>query len=469
MVSAWCELVGRRPGKKVVNRRVGESESGSTPAQELIAGPIIPVSNSHSPPTEASTPNKKHGNAENNNQGGSPHADEGRGVQHPILKSTDKINNTTSLEHIDSTGASPVLNESADPHVNKSDNKADHNNKAENTPDLSENQNVSSISIMSDSSELTNNNNNVSSSNSHHSNNTSTNSSSSRSSPVSMSSSDGSQSEPASPDQEDTVRPTENYSDVLRHEGPWLDDPATRKKKRYAERKMLRERDEMSPRHKSLHEYALKGLYANTRQSQQHSPRGPHGRILKGRPRAIGVEIYLNNIGCEDSETDDNIITAVRSYAKQKDNIRIMAARVIHNKVCQDIVGCKMTVPEAQVNKVLEPTFWPKHMECRRWEKNKVSRRQAVRWRDHNDNERQYEQYHTREATHNDQREYRDYDADYHSYHRDHHDWRDSNETIMNIIIIIDMKTMITIIEPTRVKTMQEKMLGEKLAIHLCK
>ena len=29
----------------------------------------------------------------------------------------------------------------------------------------------------------------------------------------------------------------------------------------------------------------------------------------------------------------------------------------------------------------------------------------AVRWRDHNDNERQYEQYHTREATHNDQRD----------------------------------------------------------------
>ena len=263
---------------------------------------MIPVSNSHSPPTEASTPNKKHGNAENNNQGGSPHANEGRGIQHPILESTDKMNNTTSLEHIDSTGASSVLNESADPHVNKSDNKADHNNKAENTPDLSEKQNVSSISIMSDSSELTNNNNNVSSSNSHHSNNSSTNSSSSRSSPVSMSSSDGSQSEASSPDQEDTVRPTENYSDVLRHEGPWLDDPATRKKKRYAERKMLCERDEMSPRQKSLHEYALKGLYANSRRSQQHSPRGPHGRILKGRPRAIGVEIYLNNIGCEDSE-----------------------------------------------------------------------------------------------------------------------------------------------------------------------
>ena len=73
-------------------------------------------------------------------------------------------------------------------------------------------------------------------------------------------------------------------------------------------------------------------------------------------------------------------------------------------------------------------------MECRRWEKNKVSRRQAVRWRDHNDNERQYEQYHTREATHNDQThndqrddslEYHDYDAD---YHRDHRDWRDSND-----------------------------------------
>ena len=59
-------------------RRVGESESDGTPAQELIAGAMIPVSNSHSPPTEASTPNKKHGNAENNNQGGSPHANEER-------------------------------------------------------------------------------------------------------------------------------------------------------------------------------------------------------------------------------------------------------------------------------------------------------------------------------------------------------------------------------------------------------
>ena len=42
-------------------------------------------------------------------------------------------------------------------------------------------------------------------------------------------------------------------------------------------------------------------------------------------------------------------------------------------------------------------------------------------------------------------------------------------EIIMSIIIIIDMKTMITIIEPTRVKTMQEKMLGEQFAIRLCK
>ena len=48
-------------------------------------------------------------------------------------------------------------------------------------------------------------------------------------------------------------------------------------------------------------------------------------------------------IGCEDSDSDDNIyivisfiITDVRYY-KQEDNIRMMAARVIHNKVCQDI------------------------------------------------------------------------------------------------------------------------------------
>ena len=31
------------------------------------------------------------------------------GVEHPLLESTDKMNNTTSLEHINSTGASPVL------------------------------------------------------------------------------------------------------------------------------------------------------------------------------------------------------------------------------------------------------------------------------------------------------------------------------------------------------------------------
>ena len=56
----------------------------------------------------------------------------------------------------------------------------------------------------------------------------------------------------------------------------------------------------------------------------------------------------------------------VKQYGCHKD-VRIMSARVVHNRFDDDIVGCKITVPEADVESVTSRAFWPAEVECRLW------------------------------------------------------------------------------------------------------
>ena len=63
------------------------------------------------------------------------------------------------------------------------------------------------------------------------------------------------------------------------------------------------------------------------------------------------------------------IADKVRRYC-QREGIRVMAARVMTNRVCEDMVGCRITVPVRKVDDLLGTRFWPNEVSCWRWNKS---------------------------------------------------------------------------------------------------
>ncbi|CAH1792228.1 unnamed protein product, partial [Owenia fusiformis] len=67
-------------------------------------------------------------------------------------------------------------------------------------------------------------------------------------------------------------------------------------------------------------------------------------RFLRGVKSESGITLYLENIEICEGETNEDIKHQVSAYAKNQ-NIRIMQSYVVHNKVSQYRVGCKIIVP----------------------------------------------------------------------------------------------------------------------------
>ena len=122
----------------------------------------------------------------------------------------------------------------------------------------------------------------------------------------------------------------------------------------------------------------------------------------------------------------------VRTYCAKK-GLRVMMARIIVNKFCEDVVGCRMTVPIRQTDEMLGNRIWPDEMICRRWRKSRSFTRNNDR---HNGN---YNTRTQRPTYHNDNREqesggghtredYFDYDDDVRRPDRDEYD-RDQHYT----------------------------------------
>jgi hypothetical protein len=86
---------------------------------------------------------------------------------------------------------------------------------------------------------------------------------------------------------------------------------------------------------------------------------------IVGVRREKGVYLYLSNIYTDDKE-DPDMIQAVKQYARNE-GLRIMSAYVIHNKFCDDVVGCMIRVPVSQIALALEHDIWPEEVECRFW------------------------------------------------------------------------------------------------------
>ena len=89
---------------------------------------------------------------------------------------------------------------------------------------------------------------------------------------------------------------------------------------------------------------------------------------LRGIRREQAVELYVQNIARYNDESDQCVADKLRNYCKNK-GIRIMAVRVISNRYCEDMVGCKISVPVRQVDDALGTRIWPDDVVCRRWRK----------------------------------------------------------------------------------------------------
>ena len=88
---------------------------------------------------------------------------------------------------------------------------------------------------------------------------------------------------------------------------------------------------------------------------------------LRGVRNEKTVTIYARNIAKDEQESDDAVKARVRRYVKRKRDVRIVSIQVVHNKYCEDSVGCKLCVP-ARFNEILiSPGFWPDDVECREW------------------------------------------------------------------------------------------------------
>ena len=83
--------------------------------------------------------------------------------------------------------------------------------------------------------------------------------------------------------------------------------------------------------------------------------------------------LYLQNIAKKCDDDYDDIKNRVIRHSKEN-GIRVMKSWVIPNRVCDDVVGCKILVPIDQVEQCIEGRCWPNNITCRKWHNEKLSR-----------------------------------------------------------------------------------------------
>ncbi len=155
--------------------------------------------------------------------------------------------------------------------------------------------------------------------------------------------------------------------------------------------------------------------YMNKREyrSQKQSSRPTTisgSKVLTGKTPEKPVTVYLENIHKDDEWTSDDIIAMVKDHSKKR-MLRVMSACVVFNKVCQDTVGCRITVPESRVEDVLCEGFWPNNIHCRKWQRYRPKSRK--RWRQEADEQQDNGQRYMHDDTdmrqqRNDERGYRE-------------------------------------------------------------
>ena len=124
----------------------------------------------------------------------------------------------------------------------------------------------------------------------------------------------------------------EMYSTIASKDGPWQQSSADRKR----QKKLSRQ------------------------ESKRLSPLRPC------KPESV-CTLYLKNITMNEDEEYYHVCAKVKDHAESKD-VKLMKTRIITNRYCDYIVGCKMLVSEKDKETLLEENFWPEGFECREWE-----------------------------------------------------------------------------------------------------
>ncbi len=135
----------------------------------------------------------------------------------------------------------------------------------------------------------------------------------------------------------------------------------------------------MSNKKKTL-KAASRRFSQNERQVTKHPPAGrpvSQVRTLKGCKPERGVALYLEHIQFNHGDTDEDIVDLVRAHG-MSNNLRVITAHVVHNRVCPDIVGCKITVPLSQVGDAMVAGLWAEDITCRKWENRRRDTRQKA-------------------------------------------------------------------------------------------
>ena len=76
--------------------------------------------------------------------------------------------------------------------------------------------------------------------------------------------------------------------------------------------------------------------------------------------------VYLRNVYVEIGDTENELKKMIKDYAFTQ-NVRVMNVHIKYNNYVDDNVGCKISIPANNVEKVCSDGFWPDNISCRRW------------------------------------------------------------------------------------------------------
>ena len=155
--------------------------------------------------------------------------------------------------------------------------------------------------------------------------------------------------------------------------------------------------------------------------AQQNASNKPISTSLTGLKTEQSADMYVENIERRPGDQLKDITERVRRYCREK-CIRVMQARVITNRRCVDVIGCRITIPIRQIDDVLGNRMWPDEVIFRKW-KNHEGLRAGRRHEYDDGRRRQYREDEGREQY--DAQYAGDRNGDYWEYRRDDDAWGD--------------------------------------------
>ena len=112
----------------------------------------------------------------------------------------------------------------------------------------------------------------------------------------------------------------------------------------------------------------LTSNYVPLNSSNKTSRLSGASQTLTGAKPVQTVPMYLENISRGQTDVDSDIARRVRAFARGK-GLRVIAAHVVRNRRSDDVVGCRLTIPETMATVVTSAGYWPDGIRCRPWEK----------------------------------------------------------------------------------------------------